>query len=116
LKAEAAESAEILERLVDHGQADHGVDEIRVDVPAGEHTEQQRRAVPDREQRYVERHVFQAVQEEDDAREKQQVVVARHHVLRAEIQVGADVWPGCAQQERLIFACDTVRVRRATRE
>src|SRR5690606_42036177 len=61
LETEATKPAEILERLVDDRQADDGVDQVRIDVQTAEDSEQQRRAVPDREQRDVERDVLQAV-------------------------------------------------------
>ena len=81
-----------------------------------EHAEQQRRAVPDGEQRDVERDVFEAVQEKDHAGEEQQMIVARHHVLGAEVDVRPDVRARRAQQERLIVAGDAVRVRDAADE
>jgi hypothetical protein len=56
---------------------------IRAHAPqrAGE----QRHAVADREQAYVEKDVSGAKQEEHDADQEEQMVVARDHVLRAEI-------------------------------
>ena len=111
LEAERAEAAEVLERLVDHRQADHRVDEVRVHVQAAEHAEQQRHAVADGEQRDVERHVLEAIEEEDHAREEREVVVAGDHVLRAEVDVRPDVRAARAQQERLIVARDPVRRR-----
>jgi len=51
---------------------------------AAEHAGQQRHAVTDREQAHVEDDVFHPVQEEDDADQKREVVVAGDHVLRAE--------------------------------
>ena len=59
LEAERVETAEVLERLVDHRQADHRVHQIGVDVPSAEHAEQQRAAVPDREQCDVQRDVLE---------------------------------------------------------
>ncbi len=116
LETELAKATEVLERLVDHRQANHGVDEVRVDVPAREHPKQKSRAVADREQRDVDRHVFEPVQEEDDAGQEQQVVVPRHHVLRAEVHVRPDVRAGRAQQERLVVAGNAVRLRERARE
>ena len=48
----------------------------------------------DGEERHVEPDVLQPVEEEDDAEQEQDVVVARHHVLGAEIDEGQDVDPG----------------------
>src|SRR6185436_19767444 len=64
------EAAEILECLVDDGYSDDGVDEIRIDVKAAEHAEEQRRAVADAEQRHIERDMAQLVEKEDDAKNK----------------------------------------------
>ncbi len=78
-----------------------------------EHAEQQCRAVPDGEQRHIERDLPQSIQEEDHAGEEQQMVVAGHHVFRAEVDVRADVGAGRAQQKRLIVPGDAVRLRNA---
>jgi hypothetical protein len=80
------ERAEIVQRLVDDGETDHRVHEIRIHVDMGEHARQQRHAVTDAEQRDVQRHVAEAIEKEDDAENEQEMVVARHHVLGAEIQ------------------------------
>src|SRR5690606_4962910 len=109
VEPEPAKSAEILERLVDDGEPDDRVDDIGVHVEAAEHAEEKRRAVSDREQGDVQRHVLQPVQEEDDAGEKQQMVVPRHHVLRAEVQVRADMRAGGPQEKRLVVAGNAVR-------
>jgi hypothetical protein len=45
--------------------------------------------MPDREQRHILDDIAEPVQEENHADEKHQVVVAGHHVLRAEIKE----WP-----------------------
>ena len=82
---QALEAADVLESLVDDRCPDDGVDEIRVGANAAEHARQQRHAVAEREQADVEHHVLEPVEKEDDADEKQQVVVAGHHVLGAEI-------------------------------
>ena len=59
-------------------------------MDAAEHAAQQRHAVPDREQADVQEDVLQPVEEEDDADQEQQVVVAGHHVLGAEIHQRPD--------------------------
>src|SRR5262245_11558917 len=86
LKAEEAlEAIHVLERLVDDGEADDGVDQKRIGANAAEHPGEQRHAMADGEQTHVQKDVFESVEKEDDADEKQQMVVAGHHVLRAEI-------------------------------
>jgi hypothetical protein len=64
-------------------------------VEPAKHAQQQGRAVACGEERHVEAHLAQSVQEKDHAEEKQQVVVARDHVLGAEVgeenQLPADV-------------------------
>ncbi len=116
LETELAKTTEVLERFVDHGQADHRVDEIRIHMPAREHSEQQRRAVTDREQRDVYGHVLEPVQEEDHAGQEQQVVVTGDHVLRAEVHVWPDVRTGHAHEECLVVTGDAVRLRERARE
>ena len=49
----ARRRAEIVERLVDHRQADDRVDDVRIHVRAAQDTEQQRHAVTDGDQRHV---------------------------------------------------------------
>ena len=51
-----------------------------------EDAEQQRGRVPDGEQADIEADVLQPVEEEDDAEQEQQVVVAGDHVLGAKIE------------------------------
>ena len=86
LEAEPAlEGAEVVERLVDDRQADDRVDQVGADADAGQHAEQQRDRVADREQRHIDADVLQPVEEEDHAEQEQQVVVAGHHVLGAEV-------------------------------
>ena len=108
LKAEMPESIQVFERLVDHGKADDGVDEIGVGVHAAEHAQQQGRAVTHREQRHVGDHIAQSVQEEDNAGEKRQVIVPGHHVLGAEIDEGSDLRTHVVQQERLVRPGDAM--------
>ena len=53
---------------------------------AAQHSCKQRDAVPHSEEAHVYGHILHAVQEEDNAHQEQQVVIARHHVLRAQVQ------------------------------
>ena len=57
---------------------------------AAEHSREQRDAVADGEEAHVEKHVLQAVQKKDHADEKEQVVVPRDHVLRAQVHQRRD--------------------------
>ena len=70
--------------------------------------EQQRYAVADCEQRDIERDILEAIEEKDDARQEQQVVVARDHVLGPEVDVRPDLGANVAEQERLIGARNAV--------
>ncbi|MDZ7630157.1 MAG: hypothetical protein U5K74_02065 [Gemmatimonadaceae bacterium] len=65
----------------------------------------------DGEERDVERHVLQPVQEEDDAEQEQQVIVSRDHVLRAEIRKRREQHAAALLDEALVTRCDTVRQR-----
>ena len=80
-------------------------------MESAEDAQQQRRAVTDGEQRHVQRDVAQSIQEENDAGEEQQMVVACDHVLGAEIDVRADMRAGVVDQERLVVTGDTVSER-----
>jgi len=80
-----------LPRLVGRGRALEiilGCGDFGADV--AEHTAEERDAVPQGEQADVQQHVLQPVEEEDDADEKEQMVVAGHHVLGAEIEEWSD--------------------------
>ena len=112
----ALERAEVVERFVDHREADDGVDEVGRDVHAVEHPEDHRRGVPDGEERDVERDVLRAVEEEDHAGEEQEVVVAGHHVLGAEIDEGDQVDARDLLDVALVALCDPVGEGRPCRE
>src|SRR5690606_5550655 len=71
LESDATEAAEVLEGLVNDGQSDDRVDDIGIDVQATQHSQQQGRAVPDREERHIECDVFEAIKEEDDPGQEQ---------------------------------------------
>src|SRR3546814_16135436 len=77
--------AEIVERLVDDRQPDGRVDDISIRADAGEHTEQHRRRMADREKRHIKADVLHPVEEEDHTEEEEQMVVAGDHMLGAEI-------------------------------
>src|SRR3546814_4207000 len=77
--------AKIVERLVDDRQADDRIDDIGVGADAGEHAEQHRRRMADREQCHIKADVLHPVEEEDDAEEEEQMVVAGDHMLGPQI-------------------------------
>src|SRR5690349_1436152 len=113
LKAkEALEAIHVLERLVDDGEADDGVDEKRIGANAAEHSGEQRHAMADGEQTDVEEDVLESVEKEDDADEEEQMVVARHHVLRAEIHQRSDRRPVETLQVDRVLARHAMRVQR----
>ena len=87
----APEGAKIVERLVDHREADDRVDDVAVDARVEIDAEQHRGGVAQREQADIGRDILHPVQEEDHAQQEQDVVVARHHVLRAQVDEGHDV-------------------------
>ena len=80
------EAVDVLEALVDDRQTDDSVDDVGVDADIGEDTDEQRQAVTKREQTDVEDNILQPVEEKDDPDQKQQMVVAGHHMLRTQIQ------------------------------
>src|SRR5438094_3344717 len=73
----------VVEGFVHDGEADNGIDEIRICVNMAEYPEQQRRAVPDREQTDVKNDILQLIQKEDHTHQEQQMVVAGNHMLRS---------------------------------
>ena len=85
-------------------------------MQTGEHAEQQRGAVPDGEQRHVQRDFFQSIQEEDDAGEKQQMIVAGDHVLRAEIDERHDLRARAVADEVLVALGNCVRKHDASHQ
>src|SRR3546814_475592 len=82
---QALEPAQVVHCLVDHRQTDDRVDQVRIDMDAAEHAVQQRQTVADSEQGHVDAHVAHPVQEEHHPEQEQQMVVAGHHVLGAEV-------------------------------
>ena len=59
-------------------------------MDTAKHAGEQRDAVPEREQAHVQQHILEPVQKEDDADEKEQVVVSGHHVFGAQVHERAD--------------------------
>ena len=80
-----AKAREIVEGLVDDREPDDGIDDVGVEMQVREHAEEQCDRMADAEHRHVNRNVFQAVEKEDHADEEEQMVVAREHVLGAQV-------------------------------
>ena len=94
LEAEPAlEGAQIVHRLVDDGEADDGVDQVAVDADVEVDAKQHRNRVAEREEAHIEPDVLEPVEEEDDAKQEQDVVIAGHHVLGAQVDERQDVDP-----------------------
>ena len=72
---------------------------------------QQRDAMANGEERHVDAHVAQPVEEENDAKQKQQMIVAGDHVFGAEVDVRNQLHPGALLDERLVVLGNTVRQR-----
>ena len=113
---ESLEAVHVLERLVDDGEADDGVDEIRVGAHASEHADEQREAVAHGEETHVGDDVLQPVQKEDDADEEEQMVVAGDHVLGAQIHQRTDRRTVETLEIHGVLAGDAVRVERRRAE
>src|SRR5688572_3250035 len=113
---ETPEAVHVLEGLVDHGEANHRVDQERVRVDAPQHACQQRNTVADREQADVLHDILEPVEKEDDANQKQQMVVAGDHVFRAQVHERTDRGSLQALQENRILARYAVRVERRRRD
>ena len=79
---------------------------------AAERTDEQRHAVPHREQAHVEKMSLMLVEEEHDADEEQQMVVSGDHVLGAEIHQRADRGGVQRLQEQAIPIRNTMRLGR----
>ena len=85
------EGAEVVQRLVDHRETDDGVDQVAVDADVEVDPQDHRGRVPQGKQAHVQADVGEPVEEEDHTEEKQDVVVARHHVFGAQVHEGQDV-------------------------
>ncbi len=64
--------------------------------------------MPQREEAHVGDHVPEAVQEEQNAHQEKQVVVAGEHVLRPEIHERPDGGTYVRQEETLVALCHAV--------
>jgi len=104
------EAVDVIESFVDHREADESVDDVRVDVDAGQDAAQEGHAVADGEASYVSRDVAQAVEEEDHAYQEQQVVVTGDHVFRAQVDEWGDVGSRDAFEKRGVAALHCVGV------
>ena len=62
----------------------------------------------EREKRDILADFAQAIEKEDDSTQKQKVVVASQHVLRAEIEERNEMRPAALLQKRLVLVRDTM--------
>src|SRR5215218_8948999 len=83
----ALEPVEIVETLVDDRHGDHGIDQVGVGLPSNECRSEKSDAVTQRERGNEANDVAPLGQEEHDAEQKEQMVVARQHVEGADLGV-----------------------------
>src|SRR4029079_4182989 len=79
------ESVHIVEGLVDDRKSDDRIHDVGIGMNVPEHAGQQRQAMAGRKKTDVGHNISQAIEKENDTHEKQKVVVARYHVLGAEV-------------------------------
>ena len=72
--------------------------------------------MPYRKQSNVDRNLFEPVEKENDAGEKQQVVVPGDHMFGAKIYIRSNLRTCTTQQERLVVSGNTVRERKRSAE
>ena len=77
-------------------------------MEAAKHTDQEGGAMTDREKGDIDGDLSEPIQKEDDTCKKEQMVVSRHHVLGAEINIGPDRGALVIEQKLLIGTLDTV--------
>ena len=95
LKAKPAlERAKVIEGFVDHRQSDNGINEISAYADVKERPNEQRCGVSDSKQADEQPDIAHFVEKENHAEQKQQVIVAGHHMLRAKVDKRDDVNPG----------------------
>ena len=87
------ERSKVVQRLVDDRKADDRVDDVGVDAPAEPHAQKHSNRVADGEEADVNRHILHVIQKEHDTKQKQNVIVSRHHVLCAQIDERDDMHP-----------------------
>ena len=102
------ECSYVVERLVHDREADDGVDKVGIDVRVAEHAVQQRRAMAHGEQRDVDPNFAHAIQEENHAEQKQQVVVSRNHVLCAQVHKRDQLHAAGLLDKQLVILCDAM--------
>jgi hypothetical protein len=71
--------------------------------------------MPGCEARHINRDITQAVEEEDHAEQKQQMIVAGDHVFRAQVQKWSDVRAGDGLKEVGVASGDAVSQPELTR-
>ena len=88
LQTQTHEATQILECLVYHRQSDDCVHDIRIGMNTRQHTKHQRCAMAQSEHWDIQRHILQAIQKKDHARQKQEMVIPGNHMLGTKIQIG----------------------------
>ena len=96
---ELLKAVHVVERLVDDGEPDDGVDNVRIRLDPSEDADQERDAVADRKKAHVLNDVLHAIQEEDHTDQKRQMVVSGDHVLGTQVHEGTDGTAVNRQQE-----------------
>src|SRR5687767_14957103 len=83
---------------------------MRIGTHAADRSCEQCDAVPNGEEADIKKDILQPVEEEDHADQKQQVIVAGHHVLGAEVHQGPDRGAVDHAQEQRVLIRYAVRV------
>ena len=109
LKAkESLKASQVVKAFVDNREADDRVDQVRVDSNIEENSEHQSETVPEGEQRDVDQNVFRTIEKEDHTHQKEDMIVARDHVLGSDVEERDDRDPLVAEQELLCVLIDSV--------
>lgn len=101
-------STHIIERFINHGQSDDGVDNVAVDSNVKVYAEQHRGRMTNGKETYINTDMLQSVQEENDAEQEQDMIVASHHVLGTEIDKRQDVDAAYFLNIALVTFCHSV--------
>lgn len=101
--------AQIVERLIHDRQPDDRIDDIGVGADPGQNAEQQRGRMANGEQRHIDADVLHPIKEEDDAEQKQKMVVAGHHMLGAQINEGPEQHTAAFLNVPLVSLGDVMR-------
>jgi len=97
------EAIDIFKRFINDREANNGIDQVSIDLQICQYTQQQGNTVADGKQGHVFHNMLGTIEEENNADEKQQVIIACHHMLGAQI----DEW----SNGRPIYCLHEVGVR-----